>query len=106
MGQGAMATVSFRGTSSNHTQVLWNGISINSPQLGSFDFSQVPVYFIDNVSLIHGSVTPFASSGALGGTINFSNSHTPVKGVRVQTVTEVASNETYTQAVTVKTTTG
>ena len=36
-GQGQQASVSFRGTSSSHTQVLWNGISVNSPQLGGFD---------------------------------------------------------------------
>src|SRR5690606_5662237 len=27
-GQGMLSTVSFRGTSSNHTAVLWNGINI------------------------------------------------------------------------------
>ena len=54
MGQGAQSTISFRGTSSNHTQVLWNGISINSPQLGCFDFSQVPVYFLDRKRVVYG----------------------------------------------------
>lgn len=100
MGQGAQATVSFRGTSSNHTQVLWNGVSINSPQLGSFDFSQIPVYFVDEVTLVHGSSTPYASSGALGGTINFANQNTPVDGLKVNTITELASNHTFTQAAT------
>ncbi|TRZ74047.1 MAG: hypothetical protein D4R97_04540, partial [Bacteroidetes bacterium] len=33
-GNGSLATPSFRGTSANHTQVEWNGISINSPMLG------------------------------------------------------------------------
>ena len=55
MGQGALATASFRGTSSNHTQIMWGGISLNSPQLGNFDLSQVPVYFIDDISLTHGT---------------------------------------------------
>ncbi|MGL4293044.1 MAG: TonB-dependent receptor plug domain-containing protein [Bacteroidales bacterium] len=106
MGQGAQATVSFRGTSSSHTQVLWNGISINSPQLGCFDFSQVPVYFIDQVTLTHGSATPFATAGALGGTINFSGENAPIKGFRLNLISEIASNETYTQAATFKFTAG
>ena len=102
MGQGAQATVSFRGTSSNHTQVLWNGVSINSPQLGCFDFSQVPVYFMDQVSLTHGSSTPYASSGAIGGTINFSNENKPVSAVQLNVISEIASNSTYTEAASLK----
>ena len=46
MGQGAMTTISIRGTSSAHTTVLWTGLSIHSPHLGTFDFSLVPVFFI------------------------------------------------------------
>ena len=37
MGRGSLATASIRGTSSNHTQVLWNGMPINSSMVGSFD---------------------------------------------------------------------
>ena len=73
MGQGAMATASFRGTSSSHTQVMWNGISINSTQLGSFDLSMVPIYFVDNINLYHGGSAQKGGSGELGGSINFAN---------------------------------
>ena len=38
-GRGAVATASFRGTSPSHTQVLWNGMKLNSPMLGMVDFS-------------------------------------------------------------------
>jgi len=44
-GRGAMATASFRGTAPSHTQVTWNGISLNSPMLGMVDFSVIPVLF-------------------------------------------------------------
>ena len=46
-GRGALATASFRGTAASHTQVSWNGISINSPMAGMVDFSLIPVYLID-----------------------------------------------------------
>ena len=36
---GALATPAFRGTSSSHTNVLWNGIPINSIANGLVDFS-------------------------------------------------------------------
>jgi len=42
--------------------------------LGMVDFSTIPVYFTDNVSLLHGSGSLSESSGALGGTIKLDNS--------------------------------
>jgi len=72
-GRGAMATASFRGTAPSHTQVSWNGISLNSPMLGMVDFSTIPVYFTDNVSLMHGSGSLSEKSGALGGIVKLDN---------------------------------
>lgn len=72
-GRGAMATASFRGTAPSHTQVMWNGISLNSPMLGMVDFSTIPVYFMDNVSLLHGSGSLSEKSGALGGVVKLEN---------------------------------
>jgi outer membrane cobalamin receptor len=72
-GRGAMASASFRGTAPSHTQVSWNGISLNSPMLGMVDFSTVPVYFMDNVSLLHGSGSLSEKSGALGGVVKLEN---------------------------------
>lgn len=72
-GRGAMATASFRGTAPSHTQVLWNGINLSNPMLGMVDFSTIPVYFIDNVSLLHGSGSLSENSGALGGIVKLQN---------------------------------
>lgn len=72
-GRGAMATASFRGTAPSHTQVSWNGISLNSPMLGMVDFSTIPVYFTDNVTLLHGSGSLAERSGALGGVVKLEN---------------------------------
>ena len=41
--------------------------------LGMVDFSTIPVYFIDNVSLLHGSGSLSEKSGALGGTVKLQN---------------------------------
>ena len=102
MGQGAMTTVSFRGTSSSHTQVLWNGISINSPQLGNFDFSQIPVYFVDDVYLHHGSSAQDAGSGGLGGTINMKSNSSLINKPSLSVLAECGSNSTYTGGITIK----
>ncbi len=73
-GRGAMATASFRGTAPSHTQVSWNGIELNSPMLGMVDFSTIPVYFTDNVTLLYGASSISEKSGALGGTVKLQNS--------------------------------
>ena len=71
-GPGGTASASFRGTTSSHTLVLWNGFQLNSPTLGEVDFSMIPVFFTDEISLRWGSKTS-ANSGGLGGVVNIAN---------------------------------
>lgn len=71
-GPGGTASASFRGTTASHTLVLWNGFQLNSPTLGEVDFSMIPVFFTDEVSLQWGSKTS-ANSGGLGGVVNVAN---------------------------------
>ncbi len=68
-GQGALSTISFRGTSASHTKVKWNGIPLNNPMLGQVDFSLIPVNFTDQISLLHGGSSLQDGAGALGGAI-------------------------------------
>lgn len=100
MGQGGMATASFRGTSSNHTQVNWNGITINPATNGTFDFSLFPTFFTDEVSLYHGSNYLKNGSGALGGSINLDNTNKNIqwdeKKVHAKILAEIGENQTYT----------
>ena len=69
-GNGTLATPSFRGTSAQHTQVEWNGISLNSPMLGQMDFSQVPVAQFDGLEILFGAAGISRTSGAFGGVID------------------------------------
>lgn len=68
-GPGQLATVSFRGTSANHTAVLWNGININQPNLGQTDFSTLPVAGFDRLTVQYGSSASAVGSDAVGGSI-------------------------------------
>ena len=43
-GIGSLATVSLRGSGSAHTQLNWNGISLNSCMNGSSDLSLFPLF--------------------------------------------------------------
>ena len=49
-GRATLSTVAFRGTAASHTQVMWNGMRINSPMLGMTDFSMIPSYFVDDAT--------------------------------------------------------
>ena len=68
-GRATEATAEFRGTSPSHTQVLWNGMHINSPMLGTVDFSTIPAYFIDQANLYHGASSLNLTGGGLGGAV-------------------------------------
>jgi iron complex outermembrane receptor protein len=94
-GRGALATASFRGTSPSHTQVSWNGISISSPMAGMVDFSLIPVYVIDELSLSHGSASITDRGGGLGGSIRMENSPDWHRGVRAQYVQGIGSYSTF-----------
>lgn len=68
-GRGATQQATFRGTSATHTTVYWNGIEINSPITGAVDFSLIPMYMVDQVSVEAGVSADNHGIGSLGGTI-------------------------------------
>ncbi len=68
-GPGQLSTASFRGTSANHTAVLWNGLNINAPTLGQTDFSTIPVAGFDRLSVQYGSSASIVGTDAVGGSI-------------------------------------
>jgi len=72
-GRGALSTVSLRGTSSSHTDVKWNGISLKSPMFGEVDFSLVPVFLVDEMNVFQGGSSISQGVGGIGGTISLNN---------------------------------
>lgn len=69
-GQGALATVSFRGSGASHTGVYWNGFSLNSAMNGMVDLSLLPIAFYDQVEIDYGNSSIQKGAGGLGGSIN------------------------------------
>jgi outer membrane cobalamin receptor len=69
-GMGGTATPSFRGTGASHTQITWNGISIDHPMLGQSDLSLLPAGLIDDIQLYFGGASMVLNSGGIGGSIN------------------------------------
>ena len=68
-GPGQLATIALRGTSAQHTAVLWNGLNIMLPTLGQTDFALLPVGANTRVSIQPGPAAALYGSGAVGGAI-------------------------------------
>ncbi|MBQ8050477.1 MAG: TonB-dependent receptor [Bacteroidaceae bacterium] len=96
-GRATESTAEFRGTSPSHTQVLWNGMKINSPMLGTVDFSTIPAYFIDHANLLHGASSLTLTGGGLGGAVEMQTRPLFGQGYALQYIQGIGSFDTYDQ---------
>jgi len=79
-GISGLSTASLRGSGSNHTPVFWEGINLQSSMNGSLDLSLMPAFFLDEVSLQHGSLGALYGAGTLGGAIHLRSAQKPSSG--------------------------
>ncbi len=96
-GRATESTAEFRGTSPSHTQVLWNGMKINSPMLGTVDFSTIPAYFVDKANLLHGASSLALTGGGLGGAVDLTTQPLFTQGYGLQYIQGIGSFSTYDQ---------
>lgn len=68
-GPGQAATISLRGTSAQHTAVLWNGLNIMLPTLGQNDFALLPLGAGTGVAVQPGPGAALFGGGAIGGAV-------------------------------------
>jgi outer membrane cobalamin receptor len=67
---GAAEEIHIRGMSADGTQVVRDGVVLNSPSLGSADVSLIPLNSIERVEVVKGPGSLLYGSGAMGGTVN------------------------------------
>gem|GEM_PF-3738116 len=63
----------YRGSTPEQFQVFWNGVNINSPFLGQFDFSLVPGSFFAEPQVNDISSGTLTGSGTVGGSLSLSD---------------------------------
>jgi outer membrane cobalamin receptor len=102
-GGGGTATASFRGTGAGHTQVTWNGISINDPMLGQTDFSLIPAGMADEIQVHFGAASMELGNGGLGGTINLQSNTDWKKQTSVRVVPSAGSFGRFSELILIKT---
>lgn len=69
-GYGTATSVFMRGTNSNHTLVLIDGMRVASSFTGSFAWEHLPVSQIERIEIVRGTRVSFYGSDAIGGVIN------------------------------------
>ncbi len=74
-GLGSQTSLFTRGTESDHTLVLFNGLPVNDPGApgGAYTFGNDLVSAIDRIEIIRGPASSYYGSGAIGGVINLEN---------------------------------
>ena len=70
---GALATSSIRGAGAAHTQIVWNGLVLNSPMTGQYDLSLMPLFFAKNIQVQSGGLSSLLGDGAIGGSVHINN---------------------------------
>ncbi|MAJ89813.1 MAG: hypothetical protein CMD08_00845 [Flavobacteriales bacterium] len=76
---GALATPAFRGTTSAHTLILWNGLPINSIANGLSDFSSIYTQGFSDLIVVNGGDGSIFGSGAIGGSIHLNSNTNLIK---------------------------
>lgn len=100
-GAGGLASSSFRGMGSNHTEILWEGQRINNPMLGSSDFNTIPSFFIDKIDIYFGGNPKSFGNKGPGGAISFGSLANWKKGINIEYTQDLGSFSLYGEGLTI-----
>ncbi|QIX61130.1 TonB-dependent receptor [Hymenobacter sp. BT18] len=90
-GPGQLSSSTMRGTSAQHTAILWNGFNVMLPTLGQNDFTLLPLSGVQQVEVQPGPASGLYGSGAIGGTVLLSSPVSWRQGFRGAAQIEVGS---------------
>jgi vitamin B12 transporter len=65
-----VASLFTRGTESDHTLMVFDGVRLNSPYFGGFDWSQLPVAGLERIEVARGPFSALWGGDAIGGVVN------------------------------------
>ena len=91
---GKLTDIRLRGADPRHTLVLFDGIPLNGPWLGTFDFADVSGAGFGQVEVMGGPASSLYGSGAVGGVIQLVSPSGPVEE-RFRAFAEYGEQETF-----------
>ncbi len=68
-GLGKQTSIFLRGTESNHTQIILNGVKLATNAFGAPQIEHIPLNQIERIELVRGPQSSLYGSGSIGGTI-------------------------------------
>ena len=89
--EGMTSSLSLRGAGNSRTQILWEGMSLNSISNGENNLSLVPVSSFDNISINYNASAASFGSGTFGGAINLKSTPIFRKHASAQVLASVGS---------------
>ena len=90
-----VSTISFRGTSPNHTNIYFDGETFNSFTLGQCNMADIPMFFFDEIDIQYGGTSSLYGSGAIGGSIHLKTIPQWEKHFNITLQQEIASFHSY-----------
>ncbi len=84
-GLGGLKTVSVRGTTSQQTLVMIDGMRINSAQSGTTDIGSISPAITDHIEIARGGASAVFGGNAIGGAINIRTSEISQNALRFRT---------------------
>lgn len=95
---GRTSSVFMRGTNSNHTLVMVDGVEINSPTTGAAELADWTVDGIDRIEILRGPQSVLYGSKALGGLINIITKSGEKPGLHGNAGFEYGTYETFKES--------
>ncbi len=93
--EGGLVSVGIRGFSADHVLVLVNGIAVNSPANGTFDFSEIPLATISSIEIVKGPASSHYGAYASSGVINIITKDQIEEGMNLEIESSVSHNAAY-----------
>ena len=66
---GGVATISVGGSNASQTSLLWNGLLLNNPMLGLYDYSLIPSFLFSKASIQYGGNGATQGNASVGGSV-------------------------------------
>ena len=88
---GGVATVSIGGSSASQTSLLWNGLLLNNPMLGLYDYSMIPTFLFDQAQVQYGGNGATQGNASVGGSIQLLSQPKSIDGYATELVMGVGS---------------